>query len=231
MSDTCSINRPQPNASEPKAEDFAPGPGKHILFFGDPMCSWCWGFAPELAQLAARAETRAQFHVVMGGLRPGTQETWDEAMRSYIRHHWQDVAAKTGQPFDYARFEDTEFIYDTEPGCRAVITVRDIAADRALAYYETLQLGFYANNKDITNTETLADIAASMGIDRDQFCTQFSNQDMRAKVAFDFRRTQAFGVQGFPSVLCAEDGQYAFLALGYRPYRDMQDDFEAWLSS
>jgi len=231
MSDTCNIDRNETGAQEPEVSAFGPGPGKHVLFFGDPMCSWCWGFEPELAQLAERAQNQVQFHVVMGGLRPGTKETWDEAMRGYIRHHWEDVEAKTGQPFDYARFNDADFVYDTEPGCRAVITAREIVPDRALAYYEALQRGFYAENKDITKTDTLADIAAQTGIDRDPFIALFSSQEMRGKVAFDFKRTQAFGVQGFPSVLCAEDGQYAFLALGYRPYRDMQGDFEAWLDS
>ncbi|MDH5772563.1 MAG: hypothetical protein OEY84_05455, partial [Rhodospirillaceae bacterium] len=27
-------------------KSFEPGPGKHILLFADPMCSWCWGFQP-----------------------------------------------------------------------------------------------------------------------------------------------------------------------------------------
>ncbi len=229
MSDTCKIES-QPGA---KADELSmdPGPGKHVLFFGDPMCSWCWGFAPELQHLTNQAQGRAQFHVVMGGLRPGTIEPWDEAMRGYIRHHWQEVQAKTGQPFDFTRFEDSDFIYDTEPACRAVITVREHAPDKTLAMYDALQRAFYAENRNVTDPDVLAELAANVGVDHAVFLDHFHSGQARAQVAFDFQRTQAFGVQGFPSVLCAEDGKYGFLALGYRPYADMRDDFRDWLAS
>ena len=233
MSDTCKIstnidNQPGTALDEGSMD---PGPGKHVLFFGDPMCSWCWGFAPELVHLINQAHSHAHFHVVMGGLRPGTNESWDEAMRGYIRHHWQDVEAKTGQPFDFARFDDHDFVYDTEPGCRAVVTVRELAPDKALSMYDALQRAFYAENRDITSPDVLAELAANIGVDRTVFLNHFHSEQARAQVAFDFQRSQAFGVQGFPSVLCAEDGKYGFLALGYRPYADMRDDFRDWLAS
>ncbi|WP_084005661.1 DsbA family protein [Magnetovibrio blakemorei] len=229
MSDVCPITSDE-NLNDPVAS-FDPGPGKHVLFFGDPMCSWCWGFSPDLKQIADMAQGRAQFHVVMGGLRPGTRESWDATMRAYIRHHWQDVAAKTGQPFNFDRFDDEDFVYDTEPACRAVVTVRSLDPSRTLAMYEALQRGFYAENLDITKTEVLADLAQSVGLDRDRFVNLFEVPGQRQLVAADFIRTQSFGVQGFPSLLCAEDGKYGFLALGYRPFAAMQGDFAAWLDA
>ncbi len=228
MTDSCSL---EAKSSARDSSRFEPGPGKHVLFFGDPMCSWCWGFAPELKQLAVRSESHAAFHVIMGGLRPGTQETWDEAMRSYIRHHWEEVHAKTGQPFDFTRFEDRNFVYDTEPACRAVVCVRDLAPDRTLAFYDALQRAFYAEAQDITDLGVLTDIAVATGLDSEHFRARFLAPDAHEWVTLDFQRTLAFGVQGFPTVVCAEDGQYAFLTLGYRSYKSMQDDFEAWLEA
>jgi len=229
MSDVCTIDGTDASISDKQAID--PGPGKHVLFFGDPMCSWCWGFEPELQRLTGLSAGRAHFHVIMGGLRPGTRTPWDAPMRSYIRHHWEEVQAKTGQPFDFARFNDPGFIYDTEPACRAVTTARHLNPQRALAMYEALQRAFYAENKDINSPDVLAELASQIGLDGGQFLSQFHADDARKQVAFDFKRTQAFGVQGFPSVLCAEDGQFAFLALGYRTFASMQDDFNSWLDA
>lgn len=228
MTDSCIIDSADAIRNE---RDFDPGPGKHVLFFGDPMCSWCWGFAPELRSLATKAHGRAEVHIVMGGLRPGTAEPWDASMRSYIRHHWEDVAAKTGQPFDFSQFEHADFIYDTEPACRAVIAARTIASDKTLDMYEAVQHAFYAANTDVTTPANLTACAVGIGLDAGLFEAAFHAADMQVRVAFDFQRTQAFGVQGFPSIVCAEDGQYAFLAMGYRPYNAMQDDFEAWLAA
>lgn len=229
MSDSCSIDYDPLHADNREGNVFTRG--KHVLFFGDPMCSWCWGFAPELKALALHAQDQATFHIIMGGLRPGTVEPWDAQMRDYIRHHWQEVHKRTGQPFDFARFDDETFIYDTEPSARTLVTVRELAPEQALSMYEELQRAFYAQNQDITDTDVLATLASSYGIDKSAFLQAFESTDMRQKVLHDYQRTRDFGIQGFPAVVCAEDGQYAILALGYRPYTTMQADFEAWLDA
>lgn len=225
--DTCSIDA----APTTKGDNLSPGPGKHVLYFGDPMCSWCWGFTPVLQGIHEAVQGRAELHMVMGGLRPGTHESWDPEMRDYIRHHWQDVEAKTGQAFDYARFDDENFIYDTEPGCRALVVARTMDQAKAPTMYEALQRGFYAEGLDITKPEILADIAQAQGLDRTEFSSLLAQDKAREQVAADFNRARAFGVTGFPSVLCADDGQYAFLTLGYRPLSAVTPLLEEWLNA
>lgn len=225
--DTCSIDAAPPSS----VSAFEPGPGKHVLYFGDPMCSWCWGFTPVLQGIQAAVQGRAELHMVMGGLRPGTADTWDQEMRDYIRHHWQQVEEKTGQPFDDARFDDENFIYDTEPGCRALVVARNMDLAKAPAMYEALQRGFYAEGLDITKPEVLADIAQTQGLERAEFLANFSLNKAREQVVEDFNRSRAFGVTGFPSVLCSDDGQYAFLTLGYRPLSAVAPLLEEWLNA
>ncbi|MFC1673414.1 DsbA family protein [Pseudomonadota bacterium] len=229
MSDTCAIDGLPPDQGP--SDEFDPGPGKHVLFFGDPMCSWCWGFAPELQKIHAACDGLATFHVIMGGLRPGTVETWDQAMRDYIRHHWEEVEAKTGQPFDYARFDDESFVYDTEPGCRAVVAARELDPAKALNMYEALQRGFYAEGLDITKPEVLIKAAVTVGYDRARFEEVLTSPEARALVMYDFKRARAFGVTGFPTLMCAEDGQFAALALGYRPYTAIGPLLQEWLNA
>lgn len=226
--DTCAI-KPQTAAEGDRS--FAPGPGKHVLYFGDPMCSWCWGFAPELRHIIETLQGRAQFHLVMGGLRPGTLEPWDSAMRRDIRHHWQDVQARTGQAVDFARLDDVTFVCDTEPACRALVVVRTLAPQWAMSFYESLQRGFYAEALDITQPQVLADLAQKHGLNRETFSALFNAPEARAQVAHDFNRTRAFGVSGFPTVVCADNGQYAFLTLGYRPFSAMADLLQEWLNA
>ncbi len=40
----------------------------HLLYIADPLCSWCYGFGPELSKLLAR-HPGARLDLVMGGLR------------------------------------------------------------------------------------------------------------------------------------------------------------------
>ncbi len=231
--DVCEL--PDDDKPVTDSSSFEPGPGKHVLFFGDPMCSWCWGFAPELEKLAETIKDRAQLHIIMGGLRPGTTESWKGEMQSYIRHHWEEVENKTGQPFDFERLDDDDFIYDTEPSCRAVVSARELAGEKgdetAMHVYHALQRGFYAEGKDVTDTDAIADIAAGCGVDREKFLKLFTAPAAGELTMFDFQRARAFGVKGFPSIVCADDGQYAFLTLGYRTFAAMQADTLAWLDA
>ena len=43
-----------------------------FIYFADPMCSWCWGFAPVIEQTLRRRYGEAiPVRLVLGGLRPG----------------------------------------------------------------------------------------------------------------------------------------------------------------
>ena len=69
-----------------------------LLYVMDPMCSWCWGFAPVFAALAAQAAAAGvPAQLLVGGLRAGSVQPLDAATRGYILDHWQAVAARTGQ--------------------------------------------------------------------------------------------------------------------------------------
>ena len=67
----------------------------------------------------------------MGGLRAGNTEPMTDKDKDYIRGAWAKVGEATGQPFDPSFF-DREFVYDTEPACRAVVAARRLKPNMAL---------------------------------------------------------------------------------------------------
>ena len=42
--------------------------GKEILYFGDPMCSWCWGFAPVIDNICEEFSKKIPISLTLGGL-------------------------------------------------------------------------------------------------------------------------------------------------------------------
>jgi len=208
----------------------------HIVV--DPMCSWCWGFAPEVHKLRAAARGLATVRPIVGGLRPGTTEVMDDAMKQYISHHWEQVHEKTGQPFDHSLFERDDFIYDTEPGCRALVAVRELAGDEAaLDMVDALHEAFYARARDIAKADVLAEVAGEQGMDVDAFRTALDSDAMKQMTLRDFQIARQLGVTGFPTVVCEErtgtgeatESQFAFLTLGYRPFAGFQPLLAEWL--
>ncbi|PHS79553.1 MAG: DsbA family protein [Rhodospirillaceae bacterium] len=207
------------------------GPGRHILYFGDPMCSWCWGFAPVINEMLIATQTKSSFQVITTGLRPGVLEPWDDQLRGSIRHHWQSVVDKTGQPFDFARVDDSGFIYNTEPACRAVVTVRNLKPNATFEMFESLQRAFYAEGQDITTAETLSEIARTCGVDPATFMKEFNQQVTQDQTLKDFQLTRIFGVRGFPTMLLINDQGIQTLTTGYQPWKSLRPRLEEWLNT
>ena len=89
---------------------------EEIIYVGDPMCSWCWGLSPQLNALQRYGQQLGiPFSLVMGGLRPGGGEAWNADFKGFLKHHWEEVTQRSGQPFGYGLFDLEDFNYDTEP--------------------------------------------------------------------------------------------------------------------
>jgi len=55
--------------------------GPHLIYFADPMCSWCYGFSPVIDDIRRAYGNALPIRVVMGGLRPGTDKPVTEAAK------------------------------------------------------------------------------------------------------------------------------------------------------
>lgn len=202
---------------------------KEIIYVGDPMCSWCWGFSPVIKKIKSDYRNWVTISLIVGGLRTGTDEIMDESMKGYIRHHWESVKTTTGQTFNFDFFERDDFVYDTLPPCKAVVAFRDKQPDKVFEYFDALQNAFYAKNSDITNPSVLAEIASEFGVDTDEFLALFNSEDIGFLTPFDFQFARDNGVSGFPSVLLRTSNDFIRLATGYQPFEAIVHDLETWI--
>lgn len=207
----------------------------HFLYVADPLCSWCYGFSPVVRSLAATFADRLPMRIVMGGLRAGNTRPMRDTDKDYIRNAWTKVGTATGRPFDMAFFEREGFVYDTEPVCRALVTAREwptTPPELPLHFMDRLSSAFYAANRDVTNAETLSDIAAEAGFDRQDFLARLTSADMRNETFKDFLTAQQMGVEGFPLLAAGSDTNgFALITHGYRPIDGMAEAIETWLAS
>ncbi len=191
-----------------------------LIYIGDPMCSWCYGFGVPLGQLLARFPD-LQVQLVLGGLRAYNTQVMDDALKNKLRGAWAGVAQRSGQPFSEALFERDDFIYDTEPACRAVVTVREHAPQLALAMYHAIQQAFYAHGRDTTKAAVLGEIWDEVhGRTKEawghiDFLRDFESSAMRQRTREDFAQAQRWGVSGFPTLLAVRNGQAQILTNGY----------------
>ncbi|MFZ5933371.1 disulfide bond formation protein DsbA [Pseudomonas putida] len=200
-----------------------------LIYVMDPMCSWCWGFAPVAAALIAQAaEAGVSTRLVPGGLRSGGSAL-DGSTRKYILEHWQAVAEATGQPFRFEGAMPDGFVYDTEPACRALVTARELDAERVWPLLALIQRSFYEHGLDVTRAPQLVELAEQAGFDRERFAQQFASHDTRAATSADFSWVQDLGIAGFPTLLAERNGQLALLTNGYQPLDSLQPLLGRWL--
>lgn len=193
-----------------------------LIFAGDPMCSWCYGFVPELKALAERHAV-LPLTIMVGGVRAGATDVLDDTGKQFRLAHWDRVEEKSGLPFNREAFLAREnFVYNTEPACRAVVTARRLAPQaNQLLVFEALQRAFYVGGRDTTDGAELAMVAVGAlrqqgeAVTVDQFHDTWKERATIAATAAEFAQVRALGVSSFPQLMLEVDGQVIKLGAGY----------------
>jgi putative protein-disulfide isomerase len=212
-----------------------------LVYVGDPMCSWCYGFGVPLHQLLEQLPG-VPLAVVLGGLRAYNKEVMPVALKDTLHHHWEEVAKRSGKPFGNGQFDREGYIYDTEPACRAVVTIRAHAAEHTLAMYHAIQHAFYAMSRDITQTPVLADIwqelidshlieAGTTDFSRDAFVKAFESDIIKSLTRNDFNMVQQWGIRGFPALIAVVNGEAQLVSNGYMEADEMLQRVQQVFSS
>lgn len=200
-----------------------------LVYVMDPLCSWCWGFAPVADALVARAaQAGVDCDLVLGGLR--RQRTLLSAVdRVKILGHWQAVNARTGQSFNFNAGMPEGFIYDTAPACRALVTARRLDPARVWVYLRAIQRAFYCGGRDLSMSSELVDLAEQAGLPREAFARAFDDSQAEQETLADFQWVERLGIAGFPTLLAESGGQFALLTNGYQSIDVLAPLLERWL--
>jgi putative protein-disulfide isomerase len=203
----------------------------HLIYFSDPMCSWCYGFSPIIEDIRRTFGRALPVRVVMGGLRPGTETPMTEEAKLEIADHWTHVHEATGLPFNGAGMSRPGFIYDTDPAARAVVVARRDGEEMAAAFLGRTQRAFYAEGRDVTQADTLAEIAEELGLDREPFLKAWAADEAKEETWRDYAISQRAGVTGFPTLVAGpnSEGVYGVVTRGFAPGEQVIGILKEWL--
>lgn len=199
-----------------------------LWYFADPMCSWCWGFTPVIEAVREIYRPRLKIALVLGGLRSDKQPQ-TPTQREEILHHWREVHARSGQPFRFESAMPEGFVYDTEPPSRAVLAAGSLDAEMVFPMYKAIQQAFYAEGCDVTRSDTLADLAAGLGLDRERFLQRFDSEDAHSKIRAHFNQARQVGVRGFPTLILQQGDGLSLITHGWQPLAAIRAALDAKL--
>lgn len=196
----------------------------NLIFAGDPMCSWCYGFSKELSTALERLPG-VRLQIRMAGIWAGNKQVLDEAGKRFRLSHWSRVESAAGVPFNReALLARRNFVYDTEYVSRAFVAGQHLApAVNALRLFRSLQRAFYVEGLDTTHEAVLAEVVArelqeqGQPCSADQVLAAMWLPDVHATLAEHFAQVRSWGLASFPQLLHAHTKGTTVALAGFAP--------------
>ncbi len=180
-------------------------------YIHDPMCSWCWAFAPTIELVLEKLPPDVKVKFTLGGLAPDSDEPMPESMQEGLKQTWQQISMVVpNTSFNFDFWTNNKPRRSTWPACRAVIAARRQSQEFERPMIKVIQHAYYLNAKNPSNSDTLLDCAKSIGCDEHNFSSDFNSEEVRNEFLDELKQVQRFGVQGFPSLVFEKHDGSAF---------------------
>ena len=173
-----------------------------LYYIHDPMCSWCWGFAPVLHDLLKRLPDTIRVRRLLGGLAPDTDAPMPDTMRQTIEATWRRIEESIpGTVFNYDFWTQCQPRRSTWPACRAVLAARlqDEALDAPVT--RAIQLAYYTQARNPSDDETLIALADELGLDATAFAAALRSEPVQQQLLAEIALSRQLQASSFPSLV------------------------------
>jgi len=177
-----------------------------LYYAHDPMCSWCWGFAPmwdklenELTKLYS---DQLRIEKLLGGLAADSDEEMPEHMQQYLQKTWQTIQQKIpGTQFNFDFWKSCKPRRSTWPACRAIIAARNQQKEFDGLMTWAIQQAYYLKARNPSDRDTLISLAGEIGADKTKFAEDLDAEETRNQHDQEMQWVRQLGIQGFPSLV------------------------------
>ncbi|MDO9143176.1 DsbA family protein [Rhodoferax sp.] len=173
-----------------------------LLYFHDPMCSWCWAFRPVWTDLCNQLPRDLTVRRVVGGLAPDSDEPMSLDMRLKLKGIWQTIQERVpGTRFNFAFWDNCSPRRSTYNACRAVLVAARLSPMHEDRMIHAIQQAYYLEARNPSDIGTLVDLAVEIGLDRTLFATELSGAAVQALLLDEVTFARSAPINGFPSLV------------------------------
>lgn len=198
----------------------------------DPMCSWCWGFRSTWLQVKESLNDSVNVRLLLGGLAPDSNDPMPADMQQMLQTTWQRIAHSIpGTEFNHDFWTKNAPRRSTFPSCRAVIAARRQDESFEAPMIHAIQQAYYLEAKNPSDHGVLADIAESLGCDREVFTAALNSDSIFEEHDNERAFAARIGAQGFPSLFLATPEQLVHpIAIDYNHSQTILDQIEGLIT-
>lgn len=155
--------------------------------------------------------------MVLGGLYPSESAPLTEVARHDLFHDWHQVHERSGQPFDFDHAICLGFVCNSEPPSRATLAATSLNDRLTFPMMKAVQSAFFGEGRDVTQIDTLIDLAAGLGLDREAFLQAFTATAVRSRTQAQFVKTRQMGVRGLPALVLQQGNELHHICNSWQP--------------
>ena len=188
-----------------------------LYYIYDPMCSWCWGYAPTWQRLKKELAPHVDIIYGLGGLAKDCDEIMPEEMQTFLQQTWRNISQQLGTEFNYDFWQQCLPRRSTYPACRATIIAR--GSDKELAMLTAIQHAYYLHAKNPSDLDTLHALAVEIGLDSSDFLTQMNSAQVDNIFKKEMTTMRNLSINGFPSLVLVQNHATNTIPIDYKDWR------------
>lgn len=202
-----------------------------LYYVHDPMCSWCYGFAPVWQQVKSSLPAGIQLVSLVGGLAPDSDVPMPLALREKLKATWHQIENSIpGAYFNFDFWTRNVPRRSTYPACRAVICAREMAAKEE-QMIAGIQQAYYQQAENPSDLDTLISVADSIGLNAEAFRQKIQSTSLNENFMRELQRVQALGVFSFPSLVIEAGQTKQDIKVDYNSAQALLDSFNRFVAT
>ncbi len=187
---------------------------KNLYYIHDPMCSWCYAFAPSLNKITLALQNQIQIQSLVGGLAIDSDQPMAKETKRHVKDAWIRIEHEVpGTAFNFDFWDQCQPRRSTYPACRAVILARQSSKEKAMTH--AIQQAYYQQARNPSDDNVLCNLAEKIGLDTEQFSRQLNSAETRRLLETEIQFTRQLGVTSFPSLILQKNHSASLIPLSY----------------
>ncbi len=171
----------------------------HTLYYVyDPMCAWCYAFAPTFEEIKSKLSSNIKIVHVPGGLAPHSNKPMPDEMREKIETIWYDIEQRVGTKFNHEFWISCTPRRSTYLSCQATLAAKKQKKEEEMI--SAIQQAYYQRAMNPSDESTMIKLAEELNLDIEQFKNDLYSEETITLFNEKLNLRRKLGLNSFPSL-------------------------------
>jgi putative protein-disulfide isomerase len=187
-----------------------------LYYVYDPMCSWCYAFAPVLHGIENSLPESISVEYILGGLARDSDSPMPADLQTHVQENWRRIQTVIpGTEFNFDFWSHCEPRRSTYPACRAVLAAKSFDPKYERLMIERIQTAYYRQARNPSDVETLCELAGEIDIDVEAFRELIESRACQSMLEKNLQKRRSLRVTAFPSLVLESNQGTRAIPLDY----------------